>query len=82
MGSKITIGQARPAGADGLLAICVGAPVTSGGCRHSSEITMLLGRALGRGSAATRYPCGARSAARARLRLGPLTIIGPDVGAR
>ena len=46
MGSKITIGEARAAGADGLLLSCAGAPVSSGGCRHSSKVTMMLAIAL------------------------------------
>lgn len=46
MGSKITIGEARACGAVGLTAYCAGAPVASGGCRHSSQITILLAIAL------------------------------------
>lgn len=46
MGRKITIGQARESGADGLSISCAGAPAASGGCRHSSQVTMLLAIAL------------------------------------
>lgn len=46
MGNKITIGEARACGAEGLLLSCAGAPVSSGGCRHSSKVTMLLAVAL------------------------------------
>ncbi len=46
MGSKITIGEARACGAVGFLVSCMGAPIDSGGCRHASEITMMLAIAL------------------------------------
>jgi hypothetical protein len=46
MGSKITIGEARESGADGLTLYCAGAPVAAGECRHSSEVTMMLAIAL------------------------------------
>jgi len=46
VGSKITIGEARACGAHGLIVSCVGAPIASGGCRHSSEMTMMLAIAL------------------------------------
>lgn len=46
MGSKITIGEARAGGAESFLVSCMGAPVASGGCRHSSEITAMLAVAL------------------------------------
>lgn len=46
MGSKITIGEARECGADGFLVRCVSAPIASGGCRHSSELTAMLAVAL------------------------------------
>lgn len=46
VGSKITIGEARACGAAGFLVNCMGAPIASGGCRHASEITMMLAVAL------------------------------------
>lgn len=46
LGIKITIGEARAAGAIALSASCVGAPVSSGGCRHSSQLTLMLALAL------------------------------------
>lgn len=46
MGSKITIGEARACGAAGLLVSCMGARIASGGCRHASELTMMLAVAL------------------------------------
>lgn len=46
MGSKITIGEARAGGASGFLVSCMGAPVASGGCRHASELTLMLAIAL------------------------------------
>ena len=42
VGSKITIGEARAAGADSLLVSCAGAPVASGGCLHKSKIALML----------------------------------------
>lgn len=46
VGSKITIGEARACGAAGLLVSCMGARIASGGCRHASELTMMLAVAL------------------------------------
>ncbi|ANP46745.1 hypothetical protein ATE48_12880 [Candidatus Viadribacter manganicus] len=46
MGHKITIGEARSGGADGLIVNCIAAPTRIGGCRHSSTLTMMLAIAL------------------------------------
>lgn len=46
MGIKITLGEVRECGAIGLTASCVGAPVMSGGCRHSSKLTVIQAIAL------------------------------------
>lgn len=46
MESKIAISEARAGGAESFLVSCMGAPVASGGCRHSSEITAMLAVAL------------------------------------
>lgn len=46
VGVKITIGQARASGAVGLLLYCANYFETPGGCRHQSDMTMLLAVAL------------------------------------